>query len=200
MNRSDFFSFQTPSDENSEAFILVGRQTTIPSDALFLLAETSARRIREQPGKSTSATARDLCQIDWEWPEFNTMLKMLYEDDLWPSPWHRYEKKVKAGADLRDCRAKIFIATVRTAATSIRAQRKPYFISELREAGWHLYTDSEVSAHYLDRFGHGGAGGSDISWPPLYPGDQSRIAKGMAGIYTRAGKFFGLGKDKPFWA
>lgn len=194
-------AFYTPSDENAQAFVHVAAATTIPRLSVYTIAENWAARVRAKHKSSANITAKDLSALDWTWPDFDTMVEELLRENLWPTPWHHYEAKVKAGKDLREIRAKIFVQTARTAAASLRKSSDRRFMSQVDVEGWHVYVDSDVGAHFVDN-------GRTLSvrvndwktWPPLYPGDQSRLACGMSGVHTRHGKFFGLGVERPFWA
>lgn len=194
-------AFYSPSDESAQSFVHVASRTTIPKLTVYTIAENWAARARAKHKSNASLTAKELSAVEWSWPDFDAVVQELLRDDLWPTPWHNYEAKLKAGKDLNAVRAKIFVQTVRAAATSLRKSRDHIFISQADHDGWHIYTDSDVSAHFLDKGRTQSVRLRDWkTWPPLYPGDQSRLAIGMSGLYTRNGKFFGLGVERPFWA
>lgn len=183
-----------------EAFLKVGAQTSIPTQELQDIAVQWATIERGKKGNNTTRIAKALCHLDWSWIAFDEMVQILLRDDLWPLPWHHYEKRIKAGEPLDDVRAKIFIQTARTAAASMRLRRSRRFQIMVSLEGWHLYTDSEVGAHYVRLFGAGVDPKDSDTWPPLYPGDVSVIKSGLEGVHSRFGRFFGLGNDRPFWA
>ena len=195
-----FAENHTPSDLNAEAFIAVGRQTSMPTFALINCAETWADSIRSKSKNSTKIVTAKLNETNWSWSRFNAMQDELLADDLWPTPWHHYEAKVKAREGLREVQAKIFIQTARTLARTLERSRDTSFAWHLRLEGWHIYTDSDVGAHYVNKRAKTVKLDDWRTWPPLYPGDLSRIEIGQSGVYTMNGKFFGLNADRPFWA
>lgn len=183
-----------------EGFTLVGAQTTIGQADLQPLAIQWASGVYEGRKNITGQIAKALCRIDWSWDAFDSMVQRLLNDDLWPMPWHHYKKKIKAGEGLDDVRAKIFIQTARTASGSIKLSKNKSYNTMLRLDGWHLYTDSEVGAHYVRMFADQVHPRDWRTWPPLYPGDLSTIKHGLDGVHSRFGKFLGLSGERPFWA
>lgn len=184
-------------DWHVQGFLRVVRQTTLPTVQQISLSAQWADSVVGPNKKTTAAFAKVLSAQNWQWPEFDRMAALLLRDDRWPMPWHHYEKKIKAGADLRDARSKILIQSARTAAHSVRTGRRSGFTAELILRGWHLYTDSEVGAHYVRMHAGTVSPASWRTWPPLYPGDLSRIETGSSGVYSRFGPFFGLGLADP---
>lgn len=180
-------------DHYIQGFLRVARKTTMSTVQQISLSAQWADSVVGPNKKTTATFAKVLSAQDWEWPEFDRMAAVLLRDDRWPMPWHHYEKKIKTGADLRDARSKILIQSARTAAKSFRSSRRPEFIAELILRGWHLYTDSEVGAHYVQMHAETVRPASWQTWPPLYPGDLSRIESGSSGVHSRFGPFLGLG-------
>ena len=181
-------------------FTLIGAQTTIPNQELRAIATKWAAGQYEKRRNNTSLIAKSLCQFPWSWDAFDRMIQVLRQDDLWPMPWHLYEQKIKLGLHLDEVRAKILIQSARTASASIRLSKNKSFLTMLSLDGWHLYTDSEVGAHYVSKFVADVRSSDPKTWPPLYPGDLSTIKTGSEGVYSRLGKFFGLVGSRPFWA
>lgn len=177
-------------DANIDGFMQVADATTIPSMKKIAIASSWALGVAERRRANTSAIAAELNSFEWSWPAFDAMLADLQAADVWPTPWHHYEKKVKAGADLRDVRSKVLIQSARTAATSAKRSRKAGFVADIVSHGWHLYTDSDIGAWLLkQRNAEALVNPWDWStWPPLYPGDQSRMEPGEGGIYSRNGR------------
>ncbi|PZO64571.1 MAG: hypothetical protein DI498_10810 [Paracoccus denitrificans] len=157
-------------------------------------------RVAEKQRSSTSATCRELNAFDWSWPSFDVVAQGFKSDDLWPMPWHHYKQKILEGADLRDVRSKILIASARTATTSAKNGEDKQFLSMLKLEGWHIYTDSEVGAHFASQAIEFVDPTDWTTWPPFYPGDQSVLKIGVDGVHSRFGKFYGLGPQRPFWA
>lgn len=181
-------------------FIRAASATSLAPDTRLEIARRWASRVAGKQKSSTSATCRELNALDWSWPSFDIVADGFKSDDLWPTPWHHYKEKILNGDDIRDVRAKILIASARTAATSVRNGEDKQFMTMLRLEGWHIYTDSEVGAHFASQvIGH--VDPSDWStWPPFYPGDQSVLKRGGDGVHSRFGRFYGLGVKPPFWA
>lgn len=181
-----------------DAFLLIGAQTTLADAQIRPIAVQWATVDTERKRTNTARIARELCKVEWSWPAFDQMVSLLLRDDLWPMPWHHYEKAIKAGASLEDAKAKIFIQTARTASVSIRLQKRGNFPIMSRLEGWHLYTDSEIGAHYANLFFDSVDPTKPTTWPPLYPGDLSALKTGSDGVYSRLGKFVGLAARGPF--
>lgn len=190
-----------PLDVNAEAFINLGKETSILPADLSRIAHDWAGRVRDRVRNNTTVTAKDLCALQWSWPAFDAMVEDLLAEDLWPTPWHHYENKIKGGTDLAVVKAKIFVQTVGTVAASLTKSRDFEFKLEAREQGCHLYTDSEIGAHFIQkRLGSHPSVADLKTWPPIYPGDQSHLKIGLSGLHSRKGKFFGIGVERPFWA
>lgn len=144
-------------------------------------------RLRHRPAEASTKVKKTLKQATWRWPRFDSFLKQLVLDDLWPMPWHHYRERARAGSDMTAARAQIFLTTVRSTADSIQRSRDQTFMVMLRLEGWHLYTDSEVGAHYVQAQASGVDPRDWKTWPPLYPGDLSRIDRGTGGVFSRFG-------------
>lgn len=181
-------------------FILIAAATTMDSIVRSTIARRWATREADGQKSSTSATCKELNAIEWSWPSFDIMVERLKLDDLWPMPWHRYKGKIQNGDDLRDVKSKILVTSARTAAVSAKRSLDNQFMTMLRLEGWHIYTDSEVGAHYAHLHLDAVDPSDWVTWPPLYPGDLSRIDRGEPGVYSRFGRFLGLGLERPAWA
>lgn len=178
-------------DPKIDGFMQVAAATTIPSIRQMAIAGRWALGIAERRRNNTSAIAAELNSFEWSWPAFDAMVGDLLAIDVWPTPWHHYEKKVKAGADLKDVRSKVLIQSARTASISAKRSQEASFMADIASQGWHLYTDSDVGAWLLkQRMAETVVKPWNWrSWPPLYPGDQSRLERGAGGIHSRNSQF-----------
>lgn len=183
-----------------EGFRRVASDTTIPPVTIDLLANRWAGLIGSKHRSSTQSICKELNGLDWAWPTFDYTVRMLIRDDNWPTPWHHYRAKIITGADLRDVRSKILVASARTAGISARFKNDPQFMTMLKLQGWHLYSDSEVNAHYVSALAHHVRVDDWFKWPPLFPGDQSELKLGgEGGVFSRKGRFYGLDGARPWW-
>lgn len=183
-----------------EGFMRVGSQTTIPRNDLHRIALDWASGESSGRKSHTTVIAKALCAFPWSWEAFDFMVQVLLDEDLWPMPWHHYERKIKAGEPLDDVKAKIFIQSARTAAGSIKRSKDRSFRAILSLGGWHLYTDSEVGAYFVHQLADRVDPKNPDTWPPLYPGDLSGIRDGLDGVYSRQGRYREPNPNLPYWA
>ena len=179
-------------------FIRVASATSLDHETRVQIAKRWALRVAEKRRSSTSTTCSELNALNWSWPSFDAMIEGLKTDDLWPTPWHHYKEKILRGEDLRDVRAKILIASARTAATSAKNAYDKQFMTMITLEGWHIYADSEIGAHYASQVANFVDLSDWLTWPPFYPGDQSELRRGDQGVHSRFGRFFGLESENPF--
>lgn len=189
-----------PLVDKVEGFMRVGLQTSIPPSELRPIAIEWAAGEHAGRRNNTALVAKALCAFSWSWEAFDLMVKVLLGANLWPMPWHHYEKKIKAGAALEDVKAKIFIQSARTAAASVKRSKDSSFRAILSLGGWHLYTDSEVGASLLNHLVSRVDPNNPDTWPPLYPGDLSGIRDGLEGVYSRYGQYRPFNPNLPHWA
>lgn len=184
-NGSKFeLSFNSEDDPDKQAiplisvFLNVMEATTIPSGWKAGLAVLwTVSRLERRPGRDISALL-PLTEIDWDWPDFDAMREWLVRDDCWPSPWHHYAAAAKDGRrKMKVERVKLLAASLNTAAKSQQFATAEN-ISSMKTEGWTVISDSEPAMRYIKSQVHRVDIDDWRTWPPLFPGDQSRLVIG----------------------
>lgn len=184
-----------------EAFLHCTGRTSIPQASAMGLCLTWVYGELTKERSHASAVEAALGSLKWDWQDFEVFAATLERDNLWPTPWHHYEKTIKDHRRSRAAiKAKILMKSIRTAAVSRSNFHEPSFLSEVVVGGWHIYTDSTVGAHYAAKFAAQVRPNDPATWPPLYPGDVSRLeATGRGEVYSKDGLHTGLAEHRPLF-